>query len=54
MELRVPVGPGYRVYFAREHETVVLLLCGGDKRSQGKDIERAIAYWRDYRSQTHA
>ena len=52
-ELRIHVGPGYRVYFGREGDTTVILLCGGDKRSQARDIERAEAYWRDYRSQDH-
>jgi len=49
-ELRVHVRPGYRVYYGREGDAVVILLCGGDKRSQARDIERAEAYWRDYRS----
>ena len=40
-ELRVDVGPGYRVYYAQAGTQVVLLLCGGDKRSQGADIARA-------------
>jgi putative addiction module killer protein len=40
-EMRVHVGPGYRVYFAHRHGTVLLLLCGGDKSSQARDIERA-------------
>lgn len=48
-ELRVPEGPGYRVYFAREGHKVVLLLCGGDKRTRQKDIQRAKRYWQDYR-----
>ena len=47
-ELRVPHGPGYRVYFARAGQTVVLLLCGGDKSSQVKDIKVAREYWLDY------
>ncbi len=49
-ELRMTFGPGYRVYFGREGEQVVLLLCGGDKSTQSKDIERAKAAWIDYRS----
>lgn len=42
-ELRVHQGPGYRVYFARRGRTVILLLCGGDKDSQARDIVRAKA-----------
>ena len=41
-ELRVDVGPGYRIYFTRRGNTVVVLLCGGDKRKQSADIARAI------------
>jgi len=44
-ELRIDAGPGYRVYYARAGQTVVLLLCGGDKRTQQADIARAGAYW---------
>jgi putative addiction module killer protein len=40
-EMRVHVGPGYRVYFAQRHGTVLLLLCGGTKSSQARDIGRA-------------
>lgn len=42
-ELRIDYGPGYRVYFARQGEAIVILLCGGDKRSQRKDIALAKA-----------
>ena len=42
-ELRVHVGPGYRVYFALRHGTVLLLLCGGAKSRHTRDIERARA-----------
>lgn len=41
-EMRIDVGPGYRLYFTRRGNTVVVLLCGGDKRKQDADIERAI------------
>ena len=47
-ELRVDVGPGYRVYYAQAGRAIVLLLCGGDKRSQQADIARAVEYWNDY------
>jgi probable addiction module antidote protein/putative addiction module killer protein len=42
-ELRVDYGAGYRVYFIRKGETLVVLLGGGDKRSQPHDIQKAIA-----------
>ena len=52
-ELRIHVGPGYRVYFGREGNAVVILLCGGDESSQDRDIERALEYWRDHRSRSN-
>jgi len=48
-ELRIDYGPGYRVYFGLVGSTIVLLLCGGDKSTQVKDIEQAKGYWREYR-----
>ncbi len=47
-ELRIDHGPEYRVYFAHSGRAVLLLLCGGDKRTQARDIARAVDYWRDY------
>lgn len=41
-EMRIDYGPGYRVYFTRRGEIIVILLCGGDKRIQKRDIERAL------------
>jgi len=40
-ELRINIGPGYRVYFQRRGDTIILLLCAGDKNSQRRDIETA-------------
>ncbi|GAB7081897.1 type II toxin-antitoxin system RelE/ParE family toxin [Megalodesulfovibrio paquesii] len=48
-ELRVDYGPGYRVYFGIVGKTVVLLLLGGDKRTQEADIERAVFYLADFK-----
>lgn len=47
-ELKIPEGKGYRLYYAWDGPTIVLLLCGGDKSTQNTDIENAKAYWRDY------
>lgn len=41
-ELRIDYGPGYRVYFVNHSKVVIVLLCGGDKRTQDKDIKQAI------------
>lgn len=48
-ELRIDHGPGYRVYFTRRGPLVIVLLVGGDKRSQDADIERAIAMAKDWK-----
>lgn len=48
-ELRLFFGSGYRVYFAEDGYRIVLLLCGGDKGSQNRDISAAQGYWQDYR-----
>lgn len=41
-ELRIDYGPGYRVYFVQRGETLIILLAGGDKRTQGRDIKIAL------------
>ncbi len=53
LELRFKIGPGLRVYFAEEDDNIVLLLCGGDKKTQKQDIKRAISYYEQYRSKTN-
>ena len=47
-ELKIDYGPGYRVYYGLDKKTVVLLLLGGDKSSQKKDITQAQTYWKDH------
>lgn len=48
LEARVMFGAGYRIYFGRDGEALVLLLVGGSKASQTQDIRQAQAYWREY------
>jgi putative addiction module killer protein len=52
-ELRIHFGPGYRVYFARTGQTAVLLLLGGSKSTQAKDIRTAKLYWQEYKERGH-
>ena len=47
-ELRVDWGPGYRVYFGRDGRSVIVLISGGDKRKQDRDIRRAMELWQEY------
>ena len=49
LELRIDVGAGYRIYCGRHGATLVILLCGGDKASQSKDVERAKEFWADWK-----
>ncbi len=49
-ELRIDYGPGYRIYFGKQGISIVILLVGGEKKSQSRDITKAIRYWSDYRS----
>jgi putative addiction module killer protein len=48
-EMRVDYGPGYRVYYGKSKTTIVILLCGGSKKSQSTDIQLAQAYWADFK-----
>jgi putative addiction module killer protein len=47
-EIRLAFGAGYRIYYGEEGDSVILLLCGGDKSTQSKDIKKAKAFWQDY------
>jgi putative addiction module killer protein len=49
LEIRIDIGPGYRVYFGEDGPVVILLLIGGDKSTQDKDIKTAKRYWQQYR-----
>ena len=51
-ELRIDYGPGYRIYCGLDGAYLVLLLFGGDKRTQRQDIRTAMRYWEDYRGRT--
>lgn len=48
LELKIDFGPGFRIYFAEDGDTIVVLLCGGDKSTQTKDIEKAQRFWANY------
>ncbi|PCI63822.1 MAG: addiction module killer protein [Gammaproteobacteria bacterium] len=48
-ELKIHYGPGYRVYYGKDGEQIYLLLCGGDKSSQKKDIKQAKLNWQEYK-----
>ena len=52
-ELRFTFGSGFRIYFGEDGDTLVILLVGGDKSSQEKDIKLAHEYWADYKGRTH-
>lgn len=49
LEFRIDFGPGYRVYFGRDGDTLVILLTGGTKKRQQRDIQAAQAFWKDYK-----
>ena len=47
-EIKIPTGPGYRVYFAETGKNIITLFIGGDKKSQSRDVKKVKTYWRDY------
>ena len=49
LEYRIDFGPGYRIYFGRDGDRLVILLAGGTKKRQQEDIRKAIANWDDYK-----
>lgn len=53
-ELKIDMGPGYRVYYALHGQTIILLLCGGDKGTQEADIARAVGYWEDWKTRNRS
>lgn len=52
LEMKIDFGPGYRVYYAKVGDQIVLLLCGGDKTTQNADIKKAGEYLSDYKRRT--
>lgn len=48
-ENKLDFGPGYRIYFGKEGDAIVILLAGGTKKKQAKDIAKARDYWQDYK-----
>lgn len=52
LELKIDFGPGYRVYYARVGDKIILLLCGGDKTTQSADIKKAAEFLSDYKRRT--
>ena len=52
-ELRLNYGPGHRIYFGFDGQKIIVILCGGDKGSQNKDIRLAKEYWKNYKEEDH-
>ena len=53
-ELRIDYGPGYRIYYGNVDLTIILLLCGGDKDTQERDISLAQQFWNDFKQREDA
>ena len=49
VEYKIDFGPGYRIYFGKDGDRLIILLCGGDKKSQRDDIQKAKGYWQEYK-----
>ncbi len=49
-EYRIDFGPGYRIYFGKDGDKLIILLCSGDKKSQRDDSQKAKGYWQDYKA----
>jgi len=47
-ELRLTYGKGIRIYYGKEADAIILLLCGGDKSTQSRDIKKAVEYWQEH------
>ncbi len=52
-ELRIHMSPGFRIYFVEQATTIVLLLIGGNKQTQTKDIQKAKDYWNEFRERLY-
>jgi len=50
-ELRLHFGPGYRIYYGEDGDVLVILLIGGDKKTQSQDIKKAMVYWKNYKEE---
>lgn len=50
-ELRIDTGPGYRVYYAAKGDEIIVLLAGGDKSTQARDIKKALVLWEDWKAE---
>jgi len=53
-EARIHYGPGYRIYYVMENNDTVMVLCGGLKKNQKRDIKKAKQFWKEYRGRNHA
>ena len=49
LEYRIDFGPGYRIYFGKDGDELVILLAGGTKQRQQNDVQKALQHWRDYK-----